>query len=425
MKSTQSWRWSLPLALFLVIVLAGCRDSPPPSVDAGAEREVAPASGGHPTVIQAQHESIPKNKGLGADLRPHAQTSEQESQPRLSLLIWEDYLAPEALARFEREHGVMLLATEVDNSEQLKQTLSSRPSDFDLIVADEQTLRELDDLKLLRDLTPALLGDTFPETESFLAPAAVRGNRRSVPYLWGLTVLAGRSEVFRSAEPSWNLLWREDLRIALLDEPSDLIWVALLALGHDPATATKEQIDKAADRIERRFPKLVERMRDPISGLDALEIGEVDLVVTYNGDALLRAAQNPALKVVLPKEGAPLWVDSFAVARDAPSPELAQRFIRFMSSPEVSAETSKTLLYASPNPAARARLEPVLLANPVLYPPEAAIEKCRFVRFDPGVEKHVHQAIIRLVTSDRGMAMDSGKAAAPTWRRPVEPSPVD
>lgn len=329
---------------------------------------------------------------------------EQEAKPRISLLIWEDYLMPEAVARFEREHGAKLVVTEVANSEQLKQALASRPAEFDLVVADEQTIRSLDDLRLLGDLDPALLKAAPKKTEEFLSPAAA-GASRSVPYLWGLTVLAGRPEILRDLEPSWNLLWREDLRIALLDEPTDLVWLALLSLGHDPATATKEQIDEAATLIARRFPKLVEHMKELNSGLDALEAGEFDLIVTYSGDALARASRNAGIDVVLPKEGALLWVDSFALTRNASSPELAQEFIRFMTSPEVSARTTETLFYASPNPEARRKLAPSLQGHPVLYPPEPTMSQCRFVHFGPNAERHVHQALLRIISGNRSNGM--------------------
>ncbi len=420
-KCFHCLRGHLWIAVSLGLSVTGCRDSQfsPPTPSAEGESATAPGISvnsrnrlpkAHPDLSETEkpfRSGISPSKsepGTSAE-QGLRKTSKSGSESTLSLLIWEDYLMPEAVARFEREHGAKLVVTEIENSEQLKQALSSRPAEFDLVVADEQTLRDLDDLRLLGDLDPALLGTISTETEEFLKPATTLANRRSVPYLWGLTVLAGRSEVLRDLEPSWELLWREDLNIAVLDEPSDLIWLALLALGHDPTTATKDQIDKAAARIEQRFPKLTMHMKDLNSGLDALEAGDVDLVVTYNGDALIRAARNPSIDVVLPKEGAPLWMDSFALTRDARSPRLAQEFIRFMTSPEVSAKTTEALLYASPKPEARLRLNPTLQGNPVLYPSEAAMKQCRFVHFHSDVAKHVNQALLRIISGGRTNGM--------------------
>jgi spermidine/putrescine-binding protein len=339
---------------------------------------------------------------------------EISDRPGLSLLIWDEYIAPEVVAKFENECNARLLVTEVDNSEQLKQELASAPDRYDVVVTDEQTLRELIQLKLLKELALPESEAAPVRSESFLASPADPGNGYSVPYLWGLTVIAGKTKVLEGVEPSWNLIWREDLRIALLDEPSDLIWIGLLALGYDPAEATPAQIEEAASRIGKRFPDLKHDMKDLVSGLDALEADEIDLLVTYNGDAISRAEQNPAIRAILPAEGAPLWVDSFAIPRDAPSPELASRFIHFMTTPENSALSANALHYASPNPGARERVEPRLLSNEVLYPRPELAAKCRFVRYAPELEKTVRQAVVGLVSGhhSRTMAL-GGEEAAP------------
>jgi len=337
---------------------------------------------------------------------------ERGERPGLSLLIWEEYLAPGVVERFEKECGARLLVTEVENSEQLKQEVASAPDRFDVVVADEQTLRDLIQLKLLKELPSATGEEGAIRTEAFLSSPADPENRHSVPYLWGMTVLAGRTDLLEGVEPSWSLLWREDLRVAVLDEPFDLVWMGLLALGHDPEKATPAQVEEAAARLKKRFPDLKRDMMDLVSGLDALEADEIDLLITYNGDAIKRAAGNPAIRAILPKEGAPLWVDSFAVARDAPDPALAARFIRFMCSPEISAASANALCYASPYPEARDSVEPSLLSNPVLYPDPENAAKCHFVRFAPEVEKAVRQTVIGWISGDRagGVAMKADAA---------------
>lgn len=352
---------------------------------------------------------------------------EISDRPKLSLLIWDEYMAPEVVAKFETECNARLLVTEVENSEQLKQELASAPDRYDVVVTDEQTLRELIQLKLLKELDLPESVAPPVRSEAFLASPADPGNQYSVPYLWGLTVIAGKTKILEGVEPAWNLIWREDLRIALLDEPSDLIWIGLLALGYDPAEATPGQVEEAASRIRKRFPDLKRDMKDLVSGLDALEADEIDLLVTYNGDAIGRAEQNPAIRAILPKEGAPLWVDSFAIPRDAPSPELASRFIHFMTSPEISALSANTLRYASPNPGARELVEPRLLANEVLYPGPELSAKCRFVDYAPELEKAVRHAVVGLVSGDhpRKIAMGEEEEAGPVSGNREAPANIE
>jgi len=391
-----------PLALALLLPLSGCRETRPDSTEAAAGSEADSQS----------KTELPAFRTPGNF--PSSEVTTGIEKESLSLLIWEEYLVPDVVAKFEAEFGARLKVTEVENSERLKQALASRPTDYDVVVADELTMRELISLRLIRELDAGETTVKLAKTNTLLASPLDPGNQYTVPYLWGLTVLAGRAEVLRDVTPSWSLIWREDLRVAVLDEPYDLVWLGLLALGYDPSMATKVQIDEATSRIEKRFPDLTDHMLDLISGLDALEAGELDLLITYNGDALSRASGNPSITVVLPNEGGPIWVDSFAVSRDAPNPGLAYRFIEFMSRPEISAETANSLNYASPNPNALASLDPSLRANPVLYPEESVMKKCRFVNFPVEVVKHVNQSIFRIISGGRirGVAAEAERIQA-------------
>ena len=325
---------------------------------------------------------------------------ENSEKPEVSLLIWDEYIAPSVIEGFTSESGVRVVVTEIDNSEQLKQALSSKPDGFDVVVADEKTMKELMDLRLLADLDKEALGLNAGQLEPFLSSAFDQGNRFTIPYHWGLTVLGGKEGVL-SSDPSWSLLWREDLRVALLDEPADLMWVALLALGYDPAVATEAQIDEAAARLARRFPDITRVMNDQITILDKLEAGEVDLVMTYNGDALSRMAEVPGIEIAMPREGAPLWLDSFAVSRDAPNPALAHRFIAYMTRPEISALSATELNYASPNRAALPMIDRALLENQSLSPEPDLIGKCSFVRFPAETEKYAAQTMLGLISNSR------------------------
>jgi spermidine/putrescine transport system substrate-binding protein len=360
------------------------------------------------------------NRGLK---RVFDRIREREALPAVTILTWENYLDPGVISRFEKEAGARVVAVEVENSERLKQEIASRPAEFDLVVADEATLKELIELKVLQELSSSSSSDLQTTGAINLASPSDPDHRYSLPYLWGTTILAGRREILSKVEPSWGLLWREDLRIALLDEPSDLVWIALLGLGMDPASATPDQIDEAVGRLGKRFPDLARHMMDPFAALDALESGAYDLVVTYNGDALARAAANPALAVAIPAEGAPLWIDSLAIVKDAPAPGLARRLIDFLVSPEISAATANALRYATPYETARRLIDPDLLGDPALYPTSDYAEKCRYVQFSKEASKHLGQAIPRIL---RG-APDPGVAAVAEEGRkpPPEIDPED
>jgi spermidine/putrescine-binding protein len=68
---------------------------------------------------------------------------ENSDKPEVSLLIWDEYIAPSVIEGFASEFGARVAVTEIDNSEQLKQALASKPDGFDVVVADEKTMKEL------------------------------------------------------------------------------------------------------------------------------------------------------------------------------------------------------------------------------------------------------------------------------------------
>lgn len=383
----------IPMAI-LALVLIGCREEP--SLPAFQSPPSNPSTAGTQEDVLAG--TLPDNENRRAGFSPSRPKTE------LSLLIWHDYISPEVVKAFEESNGVKVVISEASNSEEFKQRLSEEPSRFDLIVTDERTITELVSLKLLRAFDPAMLSN-LPQTDAQLAPWNEVSVRYSIPYLWGLTILAGKNDVFAETEPSWSLLWRDDLKIGVLDEPFDLIWLGLVASGVDPARATKSQIDEAVEKLSRRFPDITNVMFDAVSGLDALESGDLDLLVTYNGDGLTRASSNPDIRVAIPSEGAPIWVDSFALTRDSVNPELANKFILFLSNPESSAQNATYLRYATPIIEAHLHVEPALRADPALYPASEMMEKCRFVRFQEDVEKYVHQAASRLITGSRSRSV--------------------
>lgn len=362
------------------------------------------------------------NQGLK---RVFDRVREASETPEISLLIWEDYLASSVINQFRADAGVRVKVTEVDNSEQLKQMLAAAPCDFDVVVTDEQTIGQLMELRLLAELKPEEFGGSVEQVEPFLSSAFTEGTRYTIPYLWGLTVLAGRAEIFSRSEPSWDLIWREDLKIALLDEPADLMWMALLGLGKDPKSATREEIDEAAARLSRRFPRFAEFMLDQGTILDQLEAGEIDLAMSYNGDVLTRMAEVPGIEIVVPREGAPLWLDSFAISRDAQNVELAHQFIAYMTTPETSALSANELNYASPNRAALPMIDKAVLNNRTLYPGPELMEKCSFVRFSPETEKYVKEVMLGLISESRSRTFTADWEEQEASRAPEPQAPED
>ena len=314
---------------------------------------------------------------------------------QLFILSWSDYLVPDLLDQFQSETGCQLEVVEVENSEQMLQAFESNPSAFDIVIGDDKTFSQFLELHLLKELDLARIQSFSEVSPSFKRLYFDPENRYSVPYLWGSTVIAYRADRVRSVDDSWSMLWRSDLkgRMSMLDEPEDLFFITLLSMGVNPSNPTEDQVAEAGRRLVDAFVTQDGKMFDYSSALDGLEVGSHDLVITYSGDATMRARANEEIRVARPIEGMPIWVDSFGISRETVSSDLCHRFINFMCRPEVAAVTANELCYSSPNEGAKSLISPDLLNDRALYPEPELMAKSSYIRFSKESEPFVKKGV--------------------------------
>ena len=115
--------------------------------------------------------------------------------------------------------------------------------------------------------------------------------------------------------------------------------------------------------------------------INALANGDICLAVGYSGDivqARNRAAEaknGVEIAYVIPREGALMWFDNFAIPVDARNVAEAHAFIDFMMRPEIAAMNANFVSYASGNLAAKARIRPDILNDPGIYPDESTFKR--------------------------------------------------
>ncbi|HEX6738884.1 MAG TPA: spermidine/putrescine ABC transporter substrate-binding protein, partial [Vicinamibacteria bacterium] len=73
------------------------------------------------------------------------------------------------------------------------------------------------------------------------------------------------------------------------------------------------------------------------------------------------------------------FVDSLAIPRSAPHPELAHAFLDFVMEADVAAEICRTMYYSTPNRAAVPLLPEALRRNPAVFPPPADLARAELI----------------------------------------------
>ena len=311
---------------------------------------------------------------------------------------WSDYIAPTVLDDFTKETGIKVRYDTFDSNDTLEAKLLAGKSGYDVVVPTAYFLaRQIEAgifLKLDKAKLPNLV-NAWPEISDRLARYDP-GNQYAVNYMWGTTgigynVKAAR-QIFGGDVPAVALLdsWDDvfdtariakfkDCGIHLLDSSDDIMSAALHHLKLDPNSSDPADLQKAADLLTKIRPYV--RKFHSSEYLNALATGEICLVLGFSGDikqAQKRAAEakgSVAVGYSIPKEGAQLWFDVFAIPKDAPDPDEAHALINYLLKPEVAAKNTNFISYANGNLASQKFVDKSILDDPTIYPDAAVMAK--------------------------------------------------
>jgi|HubBroStandDraft_6_1064221.scaffolds.fasta_scaffold26488_2 putrescine transport system substrate-binding protein len=311
---------------------------------------------------------------------------------------WSDYIAPSVLEDFTKQTGIKVRYDTFDSNDTLEAKLLAGNSGYDVVVPTAYFLaRQIEAgifLKLDKAKLPNLV-NAWPEITDRLARYDP-GNRYAVNYMWGTTgigynVKAAR-QILGANVPSGELLdsWNDvfdpariakfaDCGIHMLDSSDDIVSAALHDLKLDPNSSDPADLQKAADLLTKIRPYV--RKFHSSEYLNGLATGEICLAVGFSGDikqAQKRAAEAKSSVEVgysIPKEGAQLWFDVFAIPRDAPDPDEAHALINYLLKPEVAATNTNFISYANGNLASQKLIDKSILDDPTIYPDAAVMAK--------------------------------------------------
>jgi spermidine/putrescine transport system substrate-binding protein len=110
---------------------------------------------------------------------------------------------------------------------------------------------------------------------------------------------------------------------------------------------------------------------------DKLASEEAALVLGWTGPLIdLRADPATAdTAYIVPEEGSLYWMDTWVMMADAPHPNASYAWLNFIHEPAIQAEETNFNGYATTNDEAKKLVNPELLADPAIFPPDEVIPK--------------------------------------------------
>lgn len=320
----------------------------------------------------------------------------------VNIYNWSDYMEPTVVESFTRETGIAVKYDTFDANETLETKLLAGKSGYDIVVPTAYFLERQIKAGVFQKIDKSKLkniGNVWPEIAKRLATYDP-GNQFAVNYMWGSTGIGynvkkarevlGVSGPLDAAMANWDIVFKPDqlarfkaCGVHMLDSADDIMPAALHYLGLNPNTKEQADLEKAAALLTTIRPNVAKFHSSEY--LNALASGEICLVVGWSGDikqAQKRAAEAKAgieIGYAIPKGGAQMFFDNFAIPKDAKNVAEAHAFIDYLLRPEVAARNSNFLGYANGNLASQKLLDKSVLDDRTVYPDAAKMAELYLV----------------------------------------------
>lgn len=315
----------------------------------------------------------------------------------LNFYNWDTYIGETTLDDFRKATGITVNMSLFATNDELFAKLRAGNPGYDVIVPSNDFVERMIQAELIQPLDHAQIPNLANVDPTFVDVSYDPGRVYSMPYTWLVLGIGYRKSKVNAVPDSWKVLFDSSEyagRIALLSEAGDVMRLGAKYLGHSVNAITPEIIAEVEAMMIRQKPNIKTFHED--NGQDLLLLGEVDLVLEYNGDIAQIMQEDDDIDFIVPKEGSQLNSDNLCIPVGAPHPRNAHLFINNLLDGEVGKGISETILYPTPNAAAKALMPPEYSNNPVIFPPAEVLARCEYAAYNATNQPLYEEAFTRI-----------------------------
>ncbi len=171
----------------------------------------------------------------------------------------------------------------------------------------------------------------------------------SVPYFCGYVGIIYNTSMVDGEITDWDCLWDEANRGKILqfNNPRDAFGTALYYKGYDVNSYNKAEWEEAKELLKEQKPYVQSYVMDEV--FNKMKNGSAAIAPYYVGDFLTMYEDNEDLAVVYPKSQTNIFVDAMCIPKVARNKELAEAYINFCLTEQISVANAEYVYYASPN----------------------------------------------------------------------------
>ena len=299
--------------------------------------------------------------GGGSSVKPVATIGPTEGA--LNLIAWQGYTEPNVVKPFEAQTGCQVHVTYGQTSDDMVRLM--RTGNFDGVSASGDATNRL---IAAGDVKPVDVQKLIPDFKD-ISPAlqspphnTVDGLHYGVSYEWGADVLMYNKDVVTTPPDSWGVIFDGTSYSGKVDAYDSPIYIADAAVYlksaqpdlkiTDPYELTQDQFDAAVNLLKKQRQAIGNYWGSYTSQISDFKNGSIVIGPTwpYQYNALVADKQN--MGVVLPKEGATGWADTWMLSSKAAHPNCMLKWMAYATTPPVQAKTAYTFGSAPANPQA-------------------------------------------------------------------------
>ncbi|HEV3268649.1 MAG TPA: ABC transporter substrate-binding protein [Acidimicrobiales bacterium] len=297
------------------------------------------------------------NAGAGASsgLTPptagmKAQTSIGKGEGKLNLIAWEGYAQPQWVKPFEQQTGCVVNTKYAGSSGEMVSLMANGGGgQYDLVSASGDA-----DLRLIYggDVKPVnvKLIPSWKQLRPFLQSPGfntINGVHYGVSLQFGPNVLLYSTKTFKTAPTTWSVIYSKKYKgkVTVPNNPIQIADAALYlskskpSLGiTDPYELTQTQFSAAVNLLKAQKPLIAKYWNLASDEINLFTSGTVVVGAAWPYQTTTLKAAHVAVEETIPSQGATGWADSWLLAKNAPDPNCAYDWMKYITTPQVQAE---------------------------------------------------------------------------------------
>jgi spermidine/putrescine-binding protein len=348
--------------------------------------------GASPSASTAPSAAAPSTEASEA---PSASPSAEAVVVEKELLMynWGDYVDPDNMKAFQEQFGVEKFTydTFASNDEMMAKFQGGAKGQWDISAPTANFVPAMRDQGFIQKLDLPHIPNASLIDSAFKKQWWDPTDEWQLPKDWGTTGITLRTKVVKEDVKTWKQFFelapKYTGKIVVVDSPDDVFVAPLKALGYSLNSADPKELEEARVLLMGLAPHVLALDSDQYNTKIATE--EAVMGLTWTGGILeLRDDPKTADTVYLiPEDGTVFWMDTWVVLADAPHPNAANAFLNFIMTPEVQAKETMTNQYATCSSAAKAFIDPKMLADPAIFVPDDVLAKLEGQKDNSGIKQ--------------------------------------